>query len=316
VGARPGIVAGGAFGGGKGGAYAPLIRRGGYCRGREDDGRRRLRVLVAEDERLMGDAIAVGLRRRAMAVDVCYDGAAALERVLVHRYDVVILDRDLPAVHGDEVCRQIVAAGAETRVLMLTAAQTVRQLGPQNLGQRIAMGGGAGDLAAEHGVALHRSLAERLVPGDQVLLERLLANLVANAIKYNQPGGWVEVEVTSPPGAAVIVSNTRPARPGRPGARAVRAVPPARRRPDRPRRRRRPGPVHRPLDHRRARRHGLGPSPARRRPDRGDQPAARILRHRARQVALAATTTSIAVAQTVPSPAAGPSSLTSARSTL
>ena len=68
-----------------------------------------MRVLVAEDERLMADAIATGLRRRAIAVDVCYDGDAALERVMVHRYDVVILDRDLPKVHGDEVCRRIVS---------------------------------------------------------------------------------------------------------------------------------------------------------------------------------------------------------------
>ena len=85
-----------------------------------------MRVLVAEDERVMADAIAEGLRRRAMAVDVCYDGDAALERVAVHRYDVVVLDRDLPEVHGDEVCRAIVAAGAETRVLMLTAAAGIR----------------------------------------------------------------------------------------------------------------------------------------------------------------------------------------------
>src|ERR1700722_10892466 len=85
-----------------------------------------MRVLVAEDERLMADAIAAGLRRRAMAVDVCYDGDAALERAMTHRYDVVILDRDLPRVHGDEVCRRIVAAGGETRVLMLTAAAGVR----------------------------------------------------------------------------------------------------------------------------------------------------------------------------------------------
>ena len=85
-----------------------------------------MRVLVAEDERQMADAIARGLRRRTMAVDVCYDGDAALERVTVHRYDVVILDRDLPKVHGDEVCRRIVAAGGETRVLMLTAAAGIR----------------------------------------------------------------------------------------------------------------------------------------------------------------------------------------------
>jgi DNA-binding response OmpR family regulator len=85
-----------------------------------------LRVLVAEDEQLMADTIAEGLRRRAIAVDVCYDGDAALERVSVHRYDVVILDRDLPVVHGDEVCRRIVARGGETRVLMLTAAAGIR----------------------------------------------------------------------------------------------------------------------------------------------------------------------------------------------
>ncbi len=86
----------------------------------------RVRVLVAEDEPVMADTIAEGLRRRAMAVDVCYDGDAALERVMVHRYDVVILDRDLPLVHGDEVCRRIVAVGGETRVLMLTAAAGIR----------------------------------------------------------------------------------------------------------------------------------------------------------------------------------------------
>ena len=85
-----------------------------------------MRVLVAEDERLMADAIAEGLRRRCMAVDVCYDGDAALERATVHRYDVVILDRDLPKVHGDEVCKRIVAAGSESRVLMLTAAAGIR----------------------------------------------------------------------------------------------------------------------------------------------------------------------------------------------
>jgi len=91
-----------------------------------DFGEAAVRVLVAEDERVMADTIAEGLRRRAMAVDVCYDGDAALERALTHRYDVVILDRDLPLVHGDEVCRRIVAEGGEARVLMLTAAAGIR----------------------------------------------------------------------------------------------------------------------------------------------------------------------------------------------
>lgn len=85
-----------------------------------------MRVLVAEDEEMLADAIGEGLRHMHMAVDVCYDGDAALERVAMHRYDVVVLDRDLPKVHGDEVCRRIVAGDGETRVLMLTAAASIR----------------------------------------------------------------------------------------------------------------------------------------------------------------------------------------------
>ena len=84
-----------------------------------------MRVLVVEDEPLLADSIAEGLRRYSIAVDVCYDGGEALERVSVHSYDVVILDRDLPTVHGDEVCSAIVDAGGETRVLMLTSAADV-----------------------------------------------------------------------------------------------------------------------------------------------------------------------------------------------
>jgi DNA-binding response OmpR family regulator len=85
-----------------------------------------VRVLVADDERVMADTIAKGLRGRAMAVDVCYDGDSALERVATNSYDVVVLDRDLPLMHGDEVCRRIVAQGGEARVLMLTAAAGIR----------------------------------------------------------------------------------------------------------------------------------------------------------------------------------------------
>jgi DNA-binding response OmpR family regulator len=84
-----------------------------------------MRVLVAEDFEILAHAIATGLRREGMAVDVVLDGAGALESLAVTRYDVVVLDRDLPAVHGDEVCRQIVAGGSGSRVLMLTAASTV-----------------------------------------------------------------------------------------------------------------------------------------------------------------------------------------------
>jgi DNA-binding response OmpR family regulator len=84
-----------------------------------------MRVLVVEDEQLLADSVAEGLRRLSMAVDVCYDGDAALERVGVHAYDVVVLDRDLPGTHGDEVCRVLVRTGGEAKVLMLTAATEV-----------------------------------------------------------------------------------------------------------------------------------------------------------------------------------------------
>jgi DNA-binding response OmpR family regulator len=86
-----------------------------------------MRVLVVEDERLLADAIAEGLRRQTMAVDVVYDGGAALERVAVNDYDVVVLDRDLPVVSGDEVCTAIVMSDVVTRILMLTAATAVPQ---------------------------------------------------------------------------------------------------------------------------------------------------------------------------------------------
>jgi len=86
-----------------------------------------MRVLVVEDFEVLATAIGSGLRREGMAVDVALDGADALTHLALTRYDVVVLDRDLPGVHGDEVCRQIVAAGAQSRVLMLTAASTVRE---------------------------------------------------------------------------------------------------------------------------------------------------------------------------------------------
>jgi DNA-binding response OmpR family regulator len=86
-----------------------------------------MRVLVVEDHQVLGTAIGAGLRREGMAVDVVFDGNDALEHLCVTRYDVVVLDRDLPRVHGDEVCRQIVTSGSGSRVLMLTAAGTVQE---------------------------------------------------------------------------------------------------------------------------------------------------------------------------------------------
>jgi DNA-binding response OmpR family regulator len=86
-----------------------------------------MRVLVVEDQRDLADSVARVLRREGMAVDVAYDGSAALERTAVVEYDVVVLDRDLPGVHGDEVCRTLVAREMLTRVLMLTASGTVAE---------------------------------------------------------------------------------------------------------------------------------------------------------------------------------------------
>ncbi|HEX4864671.1 MAG TPA: response regulator transcription factor [Acidimicrobiales bacterium] len=82
-----------------------------------------MRLLVVEDRRAMADSIARSLRREGMAVDVAYDGTAALRLALDNSYEVVVLDRDLPGVHGDDVCRQL--AGGEARILMLTASGAV-----------------------------------------------------------------------------------------------------------------------------------------------------------------------------------------------
>lgn len=81
-----------------------------------------MRVLVVEDEVPLADAVARGLRREGMAVDVAYDGDSGLEKAMMTRYDVIVLDRDLPVRSGDEVCRRLTAEGSLTRVLMLTAA--------------------------------------------------------------------------------------------------------------------------------------------------------------------------------------------------
>jgi DNA-binding response OmpR family regulator len=84
-----------------------------------------MRVLLVEDHAELAETVAAGLRREGMAVDVAGNGHDALERADVVEYDVVVLDRDLPGLHGDQVCRAIVSSGRASRVLMLTAAGTV-----------------------------------------------------------------------------------------------------------------------------------------------------------------------------------------------
>jgi DNA-binding response OmpR family regulator len=85
-----------------------------------------MRVLVVEDFEILADSIGTGLRREGMAVDVVLEGTDALAHLAVTRYDVIVLDRDLPGVHGDDICRQIIAERSGVRVLMLTAADTVK----------------------------------------------------------------------------------------------------------------------------------------------------------------------------------------------
>jgi DNA-binding response OmpR family regulator len=93
------------------------------CRGQAREGTGAdMRVLVVEDFEPMARAIVIGLRREGMAVDAAYDGGVALDQLAVTRYDVVVLDRDLPGVHGDEICRRLAAARSPSRILMLTAA--------------------------------------------------------------------------------------------------------------------------------------------------------------------------------------------------
>jgi DNA-binding response OmpR family regulator len=84
-----------------------------------------MRVLVAEDHKELAETVASGLRREGMAVDIAFDGAAALERAAVYEYDVIVLDRDLPAIHGDRVCETLAERGGRARVLMLTASAGV-----------------------------------------------------------------------------------------------------------------------------------------------------------------------------------------------
>jgi DNA-binding response OmpR family regulator len=84
-----------------------------------------MRVLVVEDNLLLADAVAEGLRDQGMAVDVAYDGPGGAEKAAVNTYDVVVLDRDLPRLHGDVLCRQIVDSPGTSRILMLTAAALV-----------------------------------------------------------------------------------------------------------------------------------------------------------------------------------------------
>jgi DNA-binding response OmpR family regulator len=127
-----------------------------------------MRVLLVEDHAKLATTVARGLRREGMAVDIAFDGQDALDHLCGTAYDVVVLDRDLPRVHGDEVCRQIAAGPGHSRVLMLTAARSVSD--------RVAgLGLGADDylpkpFAFAELVARIQALARRAAPAQPLTL--------------------------------------------------------------------------------------------------------------------------------------------------
>jgi DNA-binding response OmpR family regulator len=150
-----------------------------------------MRVLVAEDERELANAIADGLRQYALAVDLAYDGADALAKATVNDYDVVVLDRDMPKLSGDEVCTGIISSGLASRILMLTAASAV--------GERVAgLGLGADDylvkpFAFAELVARVQALGRRSRPAAPPVIERRGIRLDPHRGKVQRDGGEVNL---------------------------------------------------------------------------------------------------------------------------
>nr|WP_272925158.1 response regulator transcription factor [Streptomyces sp. SID8377] len=147
--------------------------------------------MVVEDEEMLAGAIAEGLRQEAFAVDVVHDGEAALERLAVNEYDVMVLDRDLPKLHGDEVCRRTASEGAETKILMLTVSTTVAE--------RVAgLSLGADDylvkpFAFAELVARIRTLGRRVRPPAPPVLERAGIRLDPHLRETYRDGRFVQL---------------------------------------------------------------------------------------------------------------------------
>jgi DNA-binding response OmpR family regulator len=150
-----------------------------------------MRVLLVEDERDLANAIARGLRRGGLAVDVAFDGAEALEKATIHSYDIVVLDRDLPRVHGDDVCRTLVASDSNCRILMLTAAAAVRdRIGGLDLGadDYLAKPFDFGELRARL-----RALGRRARPAARPVLERAGVRLDAARRRASRDGRTLDL---------------------------------------------------------------------------------------------------------------------------
>jgi DNA-binding response OmpR family regulator len=129
-----------------------------------------MRVLIAEDHQELAETLAIGLRREGMAVDLAGDGQAALAQAHIYDYDVIVLDRDLPRLHGDRVCRTLAGEGDRARVLMLTASGGIED-------RVTGLGLGADDylpkpFAFAELVARIRALARRAQPALPPVLER------------------------------------------------------------------------------------------------------------------------------------------------
>lgn len=150
-----------------------------------------MRVLVVEDERRLADAIARGLRREGMAVDIALDGAYAIEKTNLVRYDVVVLDRDLPNVHGDQVCATVRDQKPETGIIMLTAASETEEL-------VAGLALGADDYMAkpfrfEELVARIRALSRRSVPSRPPILRH--AELELDSARRSLTRGGEPIEL-------------------------------------------------------------------------------------------------------------------------
>jgi DNA-binding response OmpR family regulator len=152
-----------------------------------------VRVLVVEDEVQLADAVARGLRREGMAVDVAYDGELGLEKAMMTRYDVLVLDRDLPGRSGDDICRRLSEEGSVTRILMLTAAG--------GLADRVAgLELGADDYLAKpfafsELVARVRALGRRATPAAPPVL-RGPGGLELDPARRTASRGGVDLELT------------------------------------------------------------------------------------------------------------------------
>jgi DNA-binding response OmpR family regulator len=150
-----------------------------------------MRVLVVEDHIGLADRIGEGLRDAGLAVDVVYDGAAALERTGYTDYDVVVLDRDLPRVHGDRVCRELVRTGARCRILMLTAAADVEdRVDGLELGADDYLGK---PFAFQELVARLRALGRR-APGTPAVVRR--GDLVVDRARHRASRGRLPLTLT------------------------------------------------------------------------------------------------------------------------